>query len=444
MDKSSVSALARKLEGYRPSSKFESFEAFEQEKRKRKWGFLWAHLGLGTLLIAAITLYMNPKVVTGGQETIPANALSSQKMVHEPAIAIAGADSSASAMDSLVNTGGSASFPAENEDGLRNSTNGEPIAFVEPTSSFPANNSASEQSLDFQYDLKQEAMLGRILENILNWSPSEFELLGDYRGKVEPISEDSTVKNLRGSREEATDSKAPLDPSMSILAGPRMAQNRLGFSADASSYIHPDFQRIFESSVHQDIDLSVQFVYNRPVYKGLSFNIGLGYAANRVNGRYEFSIDSVPVYDIDNTIAGFVRLGDTSELRNQDLGTALQEYAFVNIPLGISYSYQYRKYLFDVAVGTDLAWLAKVTGNTLDGFNILQTRPLKDVINPKYMSYNSRFSIFREVQKGVSLGLSAGYGYQANPLYDRTQYTVKNSAFDIQAVFRYDLKNAKR
>lgn len=413
--KKTKTPLARKIEGYSPSSDFAKFEAFEARKSRKKLVWFWPILAVSLIILGLSSLF---ELNHESQKSTSNTNIPQTLTPNHP--------------DTKTSDG-----PITSQDLIEQSTNSQPL--IENL-----NNQKAKAYAKTEHPTKHDSGI-QPSEEILNSSPIHFAKLVLQRKSVEAFAYRINGANAILPLNEFIPmtpekrSNPPFSPSWIVSIGPNLASNRLVLAADASDYIHPDFAKILNNTVHSDVGLSINITYSKPIYKGLSVYTGLGFTGNKLTGYYKFSLDSIPVFDIDNTIAGFVQLASTSPLRNMDLGSANQSFNFITLPIGLSYSTTLKKYLFDAAIGTDLSYLTNARGNILDGQIITESRKLTDVINPKYASLHTRISVFRNVSETISGGLTFGYSLQTNSLYNQPHYTIKNSAAEIHAVIKFNL-----
>jgi|GEM_PF-7005351 len=433
MHENKKTPLARKLEGYTPSSELASFETFEAKKSKKWRGILFPFITLGLIAAAAFFIYNSQTSMesiytpreTAADIALKQNQLTENNKIQNETLENISNHSPSSTKNLNPTNKRSMAVQTFKQSRLLDSEDkGSDAIALTPANGKPSNDSTNPtRTLDSKY--RPTFLLNSQLLNTIS-----FPQVSNGSEKYQNIT---------------VNTKSPKPkfyyPSFSFNIGPHYAKNRLVLDPKASEYIHPDFEKILQQTVHSDLGISAQLTYTKPIYKGFSVYIGLGYSGNKLNGSYAFSLDSVPVYDIDNTIAGFIQLDDNSPLRNIDLGSAAQQYGFVNIPIGITYTYAPSRYSLDVSAGTDFAYLIGAKGNILDALNLAEASKLKDVINPRYLSFNSRIAVYRKVNPLFDIGLSAGYNVQTNSLYDQTHYQIKNTAFDLQAVLKYNLLN---
>ncbi len=415
--------LARKIEGYSPSSDFANFEAFEARKSRKKLVWLWPILAVFLITLGLWTMQeLNPK--SENNVSVPKSPTPREQKTKSNDLTTS--KNSISSQDLIEQQTNSKQKPtnlhsqtAKVNNATKQSNNQSSVLL--PLDELP--NSSSKQFLKLL--LKSKA-IGSFEYNTFGLS-------------VPRAKEDELIK-MRLNKP----SSSRFSPSWMISIGPNLASNKLVLAPDANKYIHPDFEKILSNTVQSDVGLSLNITYSKPIYKGFSVYTGVGYTANKLTGYYKFKLDSVPVFDIDNSIAGFIQLANTSPLRNVDLGSANQSFNYITLPIGFSYSTTYKTYSFDAAIGTDLAYLTNARGNILDGKVITESRKLIDVINPKYTSFHTRFSVFRNLSETVQGGLTFGYSLQTNSLYNQPHYTIKNSAAEINAVIKFNLlKNRK-
>jgi hypothetical protein len=440
MNKNAKTPLGRKVENLHVESKFASFEAFEQRKsKKRRWLIIPIFLLVSALIGYIYTpntpsntnlvndeLKKNTNSIaeTSIEDTLPyINSISTE--ISEPTISTKYKIVEPVNTDNKIAT--KSTLIVVNRD-KKNVVNLNDIASQRESIETIKTEKPQLDSIKFSCTLKHRP-----------------EITANPRSLVELIDLtriDNTIDRLNLSESII---KTPFikdyTPSVTLSIGPHIATNKLLLGNEADKYIHPDFKKVLDNTVQSDVGISASLYYSRPIYKGLSIYGGLGFVNNKLRGSYTFSLDSVPVYDIDNTIAGFVQLADNSPLRNIDLGSSAQQFGFISIPIGLSYTFLRPKYSFEVSAGAEFAFLTGAKGNILNELNITEVNKLKDIINPTYNSFNGKIAAYRSISALLSAGVSTGYTLQSNSLYTGTQYRIKNTAFDLQATLRFNLLN---
>lgn len=434
MLKKTKSPLARKVEGHKATPDFGSFEAFETRKNKKRKLFIIPFIIL--LLAAGYFLIYNSENLKSTAPTLT--------------IQTDGSDTQDNTTQNKPNDPASPLPKQENKSSIINNAENE-----FHNNDRPALDRSFTKAVLIPTDPKKEEVLekheNQLISILGHKEPKQFA----YQAKaldphvlarsipLELFSDQQGFSNLSVAKHTFSDLKLNLPKeyfsSITFTSGAHYAKNRLLLADEADRYIHPDFAQILDKVVHSDLGFAAQIVYSKPLVRGLSVYAGLGFTKNRLTGEYKFTIDSFPVYDLDNTIAGFIQIPENSPLRNIDLGTAAQGYSFINIPLGVSYDFQIPKYTFQVSAGTEFSLLTGASGRVLSALNLSEAQELKEIINPKYTSLNTRLSIYRAITSRSDVGLSAAYNLQTNALYDQSQYQIKNSATEIQLILKYKL-----
>ncbi|PCJ65186.1 MAG: hypothetical protein COA58_09995 [Bacteroidetes bacterium] len=436
MHKNEKTPLARKLEGYTPTSNFSSFEAFEkQNKKKRRWIIL-PFLGLLAFIAVAIVFRNNkPNLTSTYSPRLHNTAFSS--------------DTEETTQNSNTSSGhenyqvNRTNHITDQGNSRTEKTKPSPLKTLlnAPSLIFPLHKDATTSAISSTPEgtITDLSLRSQLKKNYPSLKLQYQDLKEPfYSFKARPL----VPREIRSKIAKLQVAHPSFyDPFLTISVGPHFAQNKLILANDAHQYLHPDFEKILNQTVHTDVGVTAQLIYSKPIYKKLSVYIGLGYTSNRLQGQYKFSLDSVPVYDIDNTIAGFIQLPENSPLRNIDLGSSAQQFGFINVPIGLSYSFIRPQYSFDISLGTDFAYLIGAKGNILDALNLAEPEKLKDVINPKYNSIHTKIGVYRKLTPLLTGGIQTGYSLQSNSLYDRSQYRIKNTAFDLQAVLHFNLLN---
>lgn len=228
-------------------------------------------------------------------------------------------------------------------------------------------------------------------------------------------------------------------PFVCLNTGVNVANTRLKMGVDALQYIHPDFERIYNATQENQVSWIISSAIHKPIIGNLWFGAGLGIVSNKISGYYRYTLDSVPVYDLDNTIGGFVVYPDTSRFRNVDLGSAKRTYSFVQLPLSLSYIHYTPKFAVHLGAGAELSYLIQSKGVVIDAFNLKQTLALQDVIHPMYASFQTNIAVFRKVSPVMELGLGMRYTQQLNTLYGSDHYSVVNRTIDVQFISKFNL-----
>ncbi|MBO6516605.1 MAG: hypothetical protein JJ975_08640 [Bacteroidia bacterium] len=407
-----ISPLAEKLIRFRPESEHASFDVFlnrVQEKKRKKIGYYALFIALGLFgIITWSTFYSAPSPSMVTNQSVPAPAPSPTESY----------------------TSAPAPLPPKKQSILHPSPEVNHVATVAPRTPKTSGQENNVTQLVPQSSVRSLPLLYGLVPTHNVQLTREFDELND----VHPLvlgDRESVLKMLI--------SKPVRMPFLVFNSGASRAHTQLNMMAGSGRYIHPEFEEIYYGTQVSEVSAVFTTSVNIPIAKHFWFGGGLGFTGNRLSGLYRYILDSVPVYDLDNTIGGYLVYPDGSPLRNVDLGSAERSYSFIQVPVSLTYVAESKNYELHVGVGADFSYLIEAKGNSLDAFNLKEVLPLNTIINPQYASFQTNVTGFRKVNSLTSIGLGIGYGQQLNKLYDASHYRIANRAFQINLVTKFNL-----
>ncbi|MCB9246818.1 MAG: hypothetical protein H6606_10360 [Flavobacteriales bacterium] len=384
------SPLAQRFDGFAPGKlpSFDTFQAKRQHKRRFLWIFL-ASVPLIILMFWAGLQYFNQSVQ----------------------------EKTASTYHPHVDLGEVEEFEFDQNE--RNTTgtevgDEEKIQIPNPVTQTPRSYTATEGTNLIQSSSPVERELYTPMENV---SEGLCKALGlpfsffIWKSDELPYIQVSPLLKQNGLL------KQPRRPFVTISGGFNLADPLLDMPQNSEKYVHPDFEKIYNNTKVSALGMMSEFSIYIPVYKRIWVGAGLGITGNQLGGTYRFELDSVPIYDIDNTIAGFLVYPDGSASKKVDLGSASRSYQYVSVPISVGYFLDKPRFELHAEIGLNLSYMISASGNSLDAFNLKQVVPLKQVLNPEYVSGFGRLTLYKPISKSTSIGLGLSQTIQLNNFY---------------------------
>lgn len=114
-------------------------------------------------------------------------------------------------------------------------------------------------------------------------------------------------------------------------------------------FVNKNYEQIRNNSEKGGFSYGFILGWNLNLPVNLSFGTGLEYRTTIVNANYNFTIEEVPVIDIDNSIAGYIKLNDTSKQNISFSNTQVQR--LISIPLALQYNLRLNKLKQPIIIG---------------------------------------------------------------------------------------------
>ncbi len=314
-------------------------------------------------------------------------------------------------------------------------------SIVSPSAEEEQDQEAQEQSID--YELVKEASI-EVVPMVLEVHESQQREVTTFENsllsrpfKGFPI-EVSRIYNMpfKGCQSAQEESKNRW--SIDFQVGSMISEQSVNLNTGADRYIHDAFPDVWNSTVNVAWSWNVQSRLHYDLTRNISMHTGLGLGESAVNGRYKFTLDSVPVYDLDKTIAGYVTVNDSAR-RNIDLGSASQRFNQLRIPLGMSYNSQFKGYTLRLHAGVEWTWAFNSQGNTLNAYNLLEANDIKTVLNPTGLNYYGGLEVTKPLFNGADIGLSFNQKTRVNSLHTAEHYNASTKMYTVSLLYRYKL-----
>lgn len=115
------------------------------------------------------------------------------------------------------------------------------------------------------------------------------------------------------------------------------------------NFVNKDYEQIRNNSEKGGFSYGFVLGWNLNLPINLAFGTGIEYRTTIVNANYNFTIEEVPVIDIDNSIAGYIKLNDTSKQNISFSNTQVQR--LISIPLALQYNLRLNKLRQPIIIG---------------------------------------------------------------------------------------------
>lgn len=208
--------------------------------------------------------------------------------------------------------------------------------------------------------------------------------------------------------------------------------------SNASEYVPAGLLTENKKALRRSYESWFTIRYNQSILKRTTLSVGLGYIASGVRGTYQFEVDSFPVYDVDDKVAGYVHVNDS--LKAVVNTSASRKYEYLRIPVGFRTNFGLRpRWTLRAGMDASLDILLNARGSILDERDISAIRDIKNTnLRPFNISWNLNTSVLYSVSSNWQLGLQ--FDFDKNILSNSTgnYYNQKNSGygFGIISTFR--------
>lgn len=101
-------------------------------------------------------------------------------------------------------------------------------------------------------------------------------------------------------------------------------------------FVNKDYEQIRNNSEKGGFSYGFVLGWNLNLPINLAIGTGIEYRTTIVNASYNFTIEEVPVIDIDNSIAGYIKLNDTSKQTINFSNTQVQQ--LISFPISLQYN----------------------------------------------------------------------------------------------------------
>jgi opacity protein-like surface antigen len=322
----------------------------------------------------------------------------------------------------------------ESENGSENENTPElPLVSKEQTPNKELNNNISEEGLSNESITTQEQME--------EWNKNIWIA---RRNNIDPLKLQTPEISIKEESEkpkkaENTDIKTFPLFSVTVSMGPTLSGQKLRAKSGANEYVHKNYGDYRSSSQKPTIGYEFNASVNYMFIKGLSFKSGVGFNQYNVGGKYDFQVDSIPVYDIDNTIAGYVGNRDTVGQGFESF-SARQSYTYVTIPFGLAYSFKAtKKWSVLAEVGGEMNLLTSSSGRILNEEDVFSSQPISETsVRRTNYSLNLGLGVTRKVYKNFSLGVGARYSRFISPANNTGRYEAINYSYGLGILARYE------
>lgn len=115
------------------------------------------------------------------------------------------------------------------------------------------------------------------------------------------------------------------------------------------NFVNKDYEQIRNSSEKGGFSYGFVLGWNLNLPINLTFGTGIEYRTTIVNASYNFTIEEVPVIDIDNSIAGYIKLNDTSKQNISFSNKQVQR--LISIPLALQYNLRLNNLRSPIIIG---------------------------------------------------------------------------------------------
>ncbi|MBO6517733.1 MAG: hypothetical protein JJ975_14405 [Bacteroidia bacterium] len=209
-------------------------------------------------------------------------------------------------------------------------------------------------------------------------------------------------------------------------------------NAQSSEYVHTDYLK----QLHQAQSPSLGFQTNLFVsYKALKIGgirSGLTITQFGNSGTYNFRLDSIPVYDLDNTIAGYVPASDTMETIQ---GSSGQSFAYLGIPFGFQTSlWSGRNFQVLLTPSAQLEFLIDQKGSVLNELDLTDIKAInRNDLNLVNFSYSFELTCLKRLNDRMTLGGSLNFVQKVSPFNKLDYYRTYGRGIGLNFNLLYSI-----
>lgn len=415
------SPLGKKFENYSPSSSRSSFEQFE--RRKRRAAFWWiipmalilafSVWGIDQYLNRTATAKKNTELVKESSKDIASTAnqnIKSKKLEsHETPIRDSIQENSALNTEDIPIS----ILPASSSESN--------IAYQSSTPNTPP---FSQTRVNTELILEHQNLITQDMD------PVQLESIGlDGFGPFSMVIDSPEVEAEPKAVAMQT-SKALWE--LGIAMGPRTSWQSIEPMGDADIFVHRRYAELRTTAQSPSTGFNLSFIVN---YNGLNFSAlrsGIFIDQLKFSEDYNFQIDSIPVYDLDNTIAGYIGVEDTSQNYSL-LNSSKQTYTYISLPIALSKKIPLgSKFELMVNPKISLNMLLSASGSTLNEADVLSTSELvKSNLNSFNLGYGLETGVLYKINRRYKIGVSGYYDRYTRPNEKNTYYLSTNHSYGL-------------
>ena len=217
-----------------------------------------------------------------------------------------------------------------------------------------------------------------------------------------------------------------------VSFGPKQSRQIISPADGAEKYIHKMYQEYREDAQSSAVGMNFSFIVNYNGFSLGSFRSGLIIDQLRFKENYMFEVDSVPVYDIDNRIAGYVALKDSTEDNSVEASTQ-QNYLYVSVPLAFSKKIDLgSQWQLMLNPSISFNMLFGAGGSVLDENDVFSIKDIEYAEFNKFsMNYGLEAGVLYKIDRIYRVGLSAYYNRSTRPNEQQAFYTTTNYTYGL-------------
>ncbi len=448
-DSPKKSPLANKLHGFNVPSSLNKFEEFEKRQAKKKRRLALKLLSIALVLVPVVYLLANQVERVGPLTNVkPIDAVDSTSVDSTILTVEFNQDDNTSSVVSIgaedltIHKTGT-QIPSQNID--RRLETRMPSPSVEHNEGFESAYSVSNFNLIPAHTKKTIPFRPHqsILPNL--YPPldlSDTSYLDDLFDSTDPSPTDSL--NIEDNTTENISLKVDIPPTsnwtLRVSAGALISgqiTKPTSSESESSQYVHYDFIDQLNQGQNKSVGYSFDVSLSYLGFKLMNLTTGFGIERYGNQGNYDFLLDSVPVYDIDNTIAGYLPAGVSGPERVT--GEAQQSYTYLQIPIGLQKTiFSTPRWRVGFEPGLNLGLLLTNSGSVLDEHDLSQIRNINQDDLVKFnIGYSLGMTIENQRPSGSALGLSTTYTRFTTPLEKSLQYQTQNHGLGVTLYFKY-------